>query len=72
VVRTHGYAEDHEEFEDNMGCLAPNRDRFGHVTGTMSGSFPCFRFREELKQDFVNRLMETTQQISRQLSWRKT
>ncbi|WEX19131.1 MULTISPECIES: IclR family transcriptional regulator C-terminal domain-containing protein [Pseudomonas] len=70
VVRAQGYAEDHEEFEDNMRCLAaPIRDRFGHVIAGMSVSFPCFRFREELKQDYVNRLMEATQQISRQLGW---
>ena len=70
VVRAQGYAEDHEEFEDNMRCLAaPIRDRFGHVIGGMSVSFPCFRFREELKQDYVKRLMEATQQISGQLGW---
>ena len=70
VVRAQGYAEDHEEFEDNMRCLAaPIRDRFGHVIGGMSVSFPCFRFREELKQDYVNRLMEASQQVSRQLGW---
>lgn len=70
VVRAQGYAEDHEEFEDNMRCLAaPIRDRFGHVIGGMSVSFPCFRFREELKQDYVKRLVETAQQISGQLGW---
>lgn len=37
-----------------MRCLAaPIRDRFGHVIGGMSVSFPCFGFREELKQDYV-------------------
>jgi IclR family KDG regulon transcriptional repressor len=70
VVRAQGYAEDHEEFEDNMRCLAaPIRDRFGHVVGGMSVSFPCFRFRDELKQDYVKRLMEAAEQISRQLGW---
>lgn len=53
-----------------MRCLAaPIRDRFGHVIGGLSVSFPCFRFREELKQDYVKRFMEATQQISRQLGW---
>jgi IclR family KDG regulon transcriptional repressor len=70
TVRQQGYAEDHEEFEDNMRCLAaPIRDRFGHVIGGMSVSFPCFRFREELKQDYVKQLMQATQQISGQLGW---
>jgi IclR family KDG regulon transcriptional repressor len=70
IVRQQGYAEDHEEFEDNMRCLAaPIRDRFGHVIGGMSVSFPCFRFREELKQDYVKQLMQATQQISAQLGW---
>jgi IclR family KDG regulon transcriptional repressor len=70
IVRQQGYAEDHEEFEDNMRCLAaPIRDRFGHVIGGMSVSFPCFRFREELKQDYVKQLMQATQQISGQLGW---
>jgi IclR family KDG regulon transcriptional repressor len=70
TVRQQGYAEDHEEFEDNMRCLAaPIRDRFGHVIGGMSVSFPCFRFREELKQDYVKQLMQATQQISSQLGW---
>jgi IclR family transcriptional regulator, KDG regulon repressor len=70
TVRRQGYAEDHEEFEDNMRCLAaPIRDRFGHVIGGMSVSFPCFRFREELKQDYVKQLMQASQQISNQLGW---
>ena len=70
VVRQQGYGEDHEEFEDNMRCLsAPIRDRFGHVIGGMSVSFPCFRFREELKQDYVKQLMEASQQVSSQLGW---
>jgi IclR family KDG regulon transcriptional repressor len=70
TVRQQGYAEDHEEFEDNMRCLAaPIRDRFGHVIGGMSVSFPCFRFREELKLDYVKQLMQATQQISSQLGW---
>ncbi|WP_347709614.1 IclR family transcriptional regulator C-terminal domain-containing protein [Pseudomonas sp. OA65] len=70
TVRRQGYAEDHEEFEDNMRCLAaPIRDRFGHVIGGMSVSFHCFGFREELKQDYVKHLMEATQQISAQLGW---
>ncbi|WP_434706540.1 IclR family transcriptional regulator domain-containing protein [Pseudomonas sp. D4-18] len=53
-----------------MSCLAaPIRDRFGHVIGGMSVSFRCFGFREELRQDYVKRLMEPTQQISAQLGW---
>ncbi len=70
LVRAQGYAEDREEFEDNMRCLAaPIRDRFGHVIGGMSVSFPCFRFRDELKQDYIKQLVEATRQISGQLGW---
>lgn len=46
-------------------CVIP----FGHVIGGLSVSFPCFRFREELKEDYVKRLMETAQQVSAQLGW---
>lgn len=67
-VRGQGFAEDHEEFEDNMRCLAaPIRDRFGQVIAGLSVSFPCFRFQESSKADYVEEMLATTIQISAQL-----
>jgi IclR family KDG regulon transcriptional repressor len=67
-VRRQGFAEDREEFEDNMRCLAaPIHDRFGHVIAGMSVSFPCFRFREELKEEYVQELLKIAQDISRRM-----
>ena len=68
LIRSQGYGEDKEEFEENMRCLAaPIHDRFGHVIAGMSVSFPCFRFREELKEEYVQELLKTAQAISRRL-----
>ncbi|WP_282282711.1 DNA-binding transcriptional regulator KdgR [Pseudomonas sp. PS02302] len=67
-VRELGFAEDHEEFEANMRCLAaPIRDRFGQVVAGLSVSFPCFRFREDLKAEYVEQMLATTARISAQM-----
>jgi len=67
-VRGQGFAEDHEEFEDNMRCLAaPIRDRFGQVIAGLSVSFPCFRFKEASKAGYIEEMLATTIQISAQL-----
>lgn len=64
-VREQGFAEDREEFEDNMRCIAaPLFDRFGQVVAGLSVSFPCFRFPEARKADYVNELRGTAQRIS--------
>jgi IclR family KDG regulon transcriptional repressor len=64
-VRELGFAEDREEFEDNMRCIAaPLFDRFGQVVAGLSVSFPCFRFQETRKAHYVEELRSTAQRIS--------
>lgn len=67
-VREQGFAEDREEFEDNMRCIAaPLFDRFGQVVAGLSVSFPCFRFPEANKAEYVEELQNTARRISRAL-----
>ncbi len=46
---------------------APIRDRFGQVVAGLSVSFPCFRFREDLKAEYVEQMLATTARISAQM-----
>ncbi|MFT0182769.1 DNA-binding transcriptional regulator KdgR [Pseudomonas benzopyrenica] len=67
-IRLAGYAEDREEFEDNIRCIAaPIRDRFGRVVAGLSVSFPCFRFREEMKAMYVSEMIKVTSKVSKNL-----
>lgn len=64
-VRAQGFAEDREEFEDNMRCIAaPLFDRLGRVVAGLSVSFPTFRFQEALKANYVDELRGTAHRIS--------
>jgi IclR family KDG regulon transcriptional repressor len=64
-VRQQGFAEDREEFEENMRCIAaPLFDRFGQVVAGLSVSFPCFRFPEDRKAEYIEALRRTARQVS--------
>ena len=67
-IRRDGFGEDREEFEDNMRCLSvPIFNRMGVVIAGMSVSFPCFRFREDLKTRYVQELLEAGRATSLRL-----
>lgn len=52
--RERGYAEDNEEQEDGLLCLAvPVFDRFGHILAGLSISFPTMRCGADTKAHYV-------------------
>lgn len=69
-AKQQGYAEDIEEQEDGLRCIAvPIFDRFGVVIVGLSISFPTIRFSEENKADIVNMLHEAARNISSQMGY---
>ena len=69
-AKEQGYAEDIEEQEEGLRCIAvPVFDRFGVVIVGLSISFPTIRFSEENKANIVNMLHEAARNISSQMGY---
>ncbi|GLU34174.1 DNA-binding transcriptional regulator KdgR [Trinickia caryophylli] len=70
-VRERGYAEDNEEQEDGLLCIAvPVFDRFGHVLAGLSLSFPTMRCGADTKAHYVALLKDAGRAISERLGYR--
>lgn len=70
AVRLQGFAEDNEEQEEGIRCIAvPVFDRFGVVIAGLSLSFPAIRFAEENKSQSVSLLHRAARTISAQLGY---
>lgn len=70
-ARENGYAEDFEEMEDGLCCIAvPLFDRFGKVVAGMSISLPVIRYDPARKQDIIQLLHDAARQISSELGCR--
>lgn len=64
-VRTQGYGEDNEEFEDHVRCLGvPVFDRLNHPIAGISISFPTFRFDPAKAQDIITMMRDASRDIS--------
>ncbi|UTW12578.1 DNA-binding transcriptional regulator KdgR [Marinobacterium rhizophilum] len=69
-VRKQGYAEDNQEMEEGLLCVAvPVFDRFGQVTAGLSLSFPMMRYDEKQHADYVAMLHRSARAISEQLGY---
>ncbi|MBE3637943.1 IclR family transcriptional regulator domain-containing protein [Mangrovicoccus algicola] len=69
-IRAQGYAEEIEEAEAGVRCLAaPILDHRGRSVAAVSLSFPLFRFDESKKPDYVALLLEITREASETLGW---
>ncbi|GAA3892891.1 MULTISPECIES: DNA-binding transcriptional regulator KdgR [Gibbsiella] len=69
-VRQQGFAEDNEEQEIGLRCIAvPIFDRFGVVIAGLSISFPTIRFSEQVKADYIARLQAAGRKISEQMGY---
>ncbi|MBY8286455.1 DNA-binding transcriptional regulator KdgR [Vibrio fluvialis] len=69
-VRTQHYAEDNEEQEPGLRCIAaPVYDRFGHVIAGLSMSLPTIRFDEQRMGYYVDLLQTAGRNISLQLGY---
>lgn len=66
VVKKQHYAEDHEEQEPGVRCIAvPIYDRFGAVIAAISISLPTIRFEEKRKSYYVALLHQAGNKISK-------
>jgi IclR family transcriptional regulator, KDG regulon repressor len=69
-VRQQGYAEDNQEMEEGLLCMAvPVFDRFGQVTAGLSLSFPMMRYDEKQHADYVAMLHHAARAVSLQLGY---
>ncbi|WP_094751332.1 DNA-binding transcriptional regulator KdgR [Psychromonas sp. CD1] len=70
IVKKQNYAEDNEEQEQGIYCIAvPVYDRFGHIIYGLSISFPTLRFDKKRKSYYVKLLKEAAKNISEQLGY---
>lgn len=71
-VKTQGYGEDREEFDDHLRCIGiPLFDRLAHPVAGLSISFPSFRYDEAKAPELVTLLTEASRDISTQLGCTK-
>ncbi len=67
-VRQRGYAEDNQEMEEGLLCVAvPVFDRFGQAIAGLSLSFPMMRYDEKQHADYVAMLHRAARALSLQL-----
>ncbi|AYO14716.1 DNA-binding transcriptional regulator KdgR [Vibrio owensii] len=70
LVRKQHYAEDNEEQEPGLYCVAvPVYDRFGHVVAGVSMSFPTVRFEESRREEYVSMLHNAGRVISEKMGF---
>lgn len=70
MVREQGYAEDREEQELGLRCVAvPIYDRLGQVIAGLSISFPTIRFDEQQLEDYVSLLKVAGCNISEKMGY---
>ncbi|MDV6251854.1 DNA-binding transcriptional regulator KdgR [Vibrio sp. EA2] len=69
-VRAQHFAEDNEEQEPGLRCIAaPVYNRFGQIIAGLSISFPVIRFEEERMEEYVGLLHQAGKNISEQLGF---
>jgi len=69
-IRTRGYAEEIEESEAGVRCMAvPVFDHMGKTIAAISISFPLFRFDEVRKPEYVSLLMNAGREASAGLGY---
>ncbi|MGF1726823.1 DNA-binding transcriptional regulator KdgR [Photobacterium nomapromontoriensis] len=69
-VKINAYAEDNEEQEPGLRCLAaPVFDRFGNVIAGLSISLPTIRFDEKRKSYYVDLLQNASRTVSERLGF---
>ncbi|SMX31569.1 DNA-binding transcriptional regulator KdgR [Actibacterium lipolyticum] len=70
ITKERGYAEEIEESEAGVRCLAvPIFDHLGRPVAAMSIAFPLFRFSEERKPEIVRTILELGKEASDSLGY---
>lgn len=71
-VRTQGYAQDAQEFESDIRCIAaPLRNASSDVVASLSVSGPAGRMSAEREAVLARVVCEASNEISRRLGWRQ-
>lgn len=69
-VRKNGYAEDFEELEEGLTCVAaPIINHTGKAIAAISVSGPTSRMNDEFRQRIIETLIEATKEISKKLGY---
>ncbi|MCO7124671.1 IclR family transcriptional regulator [Sporolactobacillus shoreicorticis] len=68
MTRQRGYASDDQENEDDIFCVAVALKSSQALEGLISVSSPLFRLSDEKKEQIIERLKETKQQIEQKLN----
>ncbi|MDD3705078.1 MAG: IclR family transcriptional regulator [Clostridiaceae bacterium] len=72
-VRSNGYAEDVEELETGLSCVAaPIFNHFSSPFAAISVSGPTFRMTEDFRKEISSALIQYTQEISGKLGYIKS
>lgn len=72
-VREQGWAEDAEEHEEGVRCIAaPVRDHSGRAAAAISVSWPAFRFDPSAQEAHTCRIRAAASEISTILGWSAT
>ncbi|AOT68696.1 IclR family transcriptional regulator [Geosporobacter ferrireducens] len=72
-TKGNGYAEESEEFEMGLSCIAaPIFNHFGKAFAAISVSGPASRMTEEFRKKISASLIEFTQEVSRKMGYVKT
>jgi IclR family KDG regulon transcriptional repressor len=70
LVGANGYAEDDEEHEEGIRCIAaPVHDHQGRVVAGLSVSWPVFRFDENSKADYIAAVRQSALTVSKRLGF---
>lgn len=70
TVRENHYAEDNQEQESGLNCIAvPVYDRFGYVIAALSISLPSIRFHDNDRSYYVELLHNAGKRVSEQLGY---
>lgn len=73
VTREKGYAEEIEESEAGVRCMAvPVLDHLGKSMAAISMSFPLFRFESARHDEYAALLLDVGRQISREMGYEAT
>ena len=71
IVRRQGFAEDNEEIESGLCCIAaPIKNYQGIVIAAISVSIPTFRMSDKKKEQMKKIVIEKAKKISMQLGYR--
>lgn len=72
LIKKRGWASDEQEHEEGITCIGSSiRDYSKKVVASLSVSWPLFRFEENKKEEIIEEIVNTCNEISSLLGYRK-